>query len=117
MQLIQLDAKGWKSQLDFMPALTRALGSCEGYGMSPGAFVGSMIWGGMNRVEPPYTVQISNLNAAPKEVADYVSQMISAIREGRQRFQRHGEDFQFSILDGSPGREPSDDGLSMGVRK
>src|SRR6266700_2225366 len=73
MRLIQLDAKGWKSQLDFIPSLTRALGSCEGHGMSPDAFVDSMIWGGMNRVEPRYTVQISNLNAAPKEVADYVS--------------------------------------------
>jgi hypothetical protein len=29
--------------------------------MSPDAFVDSMIWGGMNSVEPPYTVQISNL--------------------------------------------------------
>jgi len=99
MRLIQLDAKGWKSQLDFIPSLTRALGSCEGHGMSPDAFVDSMIWGGMNSVEPRYTVQISNLNAAPKEVADYVSLMISAISEGRQRFQRHGEDIQFSILE------------------
>jgi hypothetical protein len=57
-----------------------------------------MIWGGMNSVEASYTVQICNLNAAPKEVGDYVCQMISAIREGRQRFQRHGEDIDVSIL-------------------
>jgi len=98
MRLIQLDAKGWKSQLDFIPSLTRALGSCEGHGMSPDAFVDSMIWGGMNSVEPPYTVQISNFNGASKEVADYVSLIISAIREGRHdRFQRRGEDIEVSI--------------------
>jgi hypothetical protein len=67
--------------------------------MSPGAFVDSTIWGGITGVEPPYTVQISNLNAAPKELADFVSLMISAIREGHQRFQRHGVDIQFSILE------------------
>ena len=99
MRLIQLDAKGWKSQLDFIPSLTRALGSCEGDGMSPDAFMDSMIWGGMNSAAPLYNVQISNLSAAPKEVADYVSSMISAIREGRQRFQRNGEDIQLSILE------------------
>jgi hypothetical protein len=99
MRLIELDAKGWKSQLDFLQSLTRALGSCEGHGTSPDAFVNSMIWGGMNSVEPPYSVQISNLNAAPKEVVDYISQMISAIREGRQRFQRHGADIEISILE------------------
>ncbi|MGA2999529.1 barstar family protein [Bradyrhizobium sp.] len=100
MRLIELDAKGWKSQLDFLQSLTRALGSCEGHGMSPDAFVDSMIWGGMNSVEPPYTVQISNLNAAPKEVADYVSLVISAIREGRHdRFRRHGEDIEVCILE------------------
>ena len=100
MRLIELDAKGWKSQLDFLQSLTRALGSCEGHGMSPDAFVDSMIWGGMNSVEPPYTVQISNLNAALKEVADYVSLVISAIREGRHdRFRRHGEDIEVCILE------------------
>jgi RNAse (barnase) inhibitor barstar len=99
MRLIELDAKGWKSQFDFVHSLTRALGSSEGHGISPDALVDSIIGGSMNSVEPPYTVQISNLNAAPKEVADYVSQMISAIREGRQRFQRHGEDIEVSILE------------------
>jgi hypothetical protein len=98
MLLIQLDAKGWKSPTDFLQSLARALGSCEGHGMSPDAFVDSMIWGGINSVESPYTVQISNLNDAPKEVADYVSLMISAIRKGRQdRFQRRGEDIEVSI--------------------
>ena len=100
MRLIELDAKGWKSQLDFLQSLTRALGSCEGHGMSQDAFVDSMIWGGMNSVEPPYSVQIRNLIAAPKEVADYVSLVISAIREGRHdRFRRHGEDIEVCILE------------------
>jgi RNAse (barnase) inhibitor barstar len=100
MRLIELDAKGWKSQLDFLQSLTRALGSCEGHGMSPDAFVDSMIWDGMNSVGPPYTVQIRNLNAASREVADYVSLMVSAIKQGRHdRFQRYGGDIEVRILE------------------
>jgi hypothetical protein len=98
MRVIALDAEGWKSPTDFLQSLAGALGSCEGHGMSPDAFVDSMIWGGMNSIEPPYTVQISNLNSAPKEVTDYVSLTISAIRKGRHdRFQRRGEDIEVNI--------------------
>ena len=43
MRLIELDAKGWKSPTDFLQSLARVLGSCEGHGMSPDAFVDSMI--------------------------------------------------------------------------
>ena len=66
--------------------------------MSPDAFVDSMIWGGMNRVEPAYTVQVININEAPKEVADYVALMISAIKEARRwRCQQRGEDIEVGI--------------------
>jgi hypothetical protein len=98
MRLIELDAGEWKTPLDFLQSLADAIGSPKWHGMSPDAFVDSMIWGGVNSVGPPYTVQISNFNGAAKEVADYVSLMISAIREGRQdRFQRRGDDIEVSI--------------------
>jgi hypothetical protein len=98
MRLIELDAKGWKSPVDFLQSLKDALGSCDGHGMSPAAFVDSMIWGGMNSVEPPYAVRVTNINGAPKEVADYVFLMISVIREARQeRLQRRGDDVEVSI--------------------
>jgi hypothetical protein len=66
--------------------------------MNPDAFVDSMIWGGMNSIEPPYTVQIKNITGAPEEVADFVSLMISVIKEARQeRFKRRGDDVEVSI--------------------
>jgi hypothetical protein len=98
MRLIELDAGEWETPLDFLQSLAGALGSCKGHGMSPDAFVDSMIWGGMNSVEPPYTVQIKNITSAPREVADFVALMISVIKEARQeRFERRGDDIEVSI--------------------
>jgi hypothetical protein len=98
MRLIELDAKGWNSPLDFLRSLKVALGSPEVHGMSPAAFVDSMIYGGMNSVEPPYVVQITNISGVPKEVADYISLMTSVIQEARQeRRQRRGDDIEVSI--------------------
>ena len=98
MRVIGLDARRWKTPLDFLQSLARALGSPGWHGMSPDAFVDSMVWGGINSVEPPYTVQVTNMDEAPREVADYVQLMISAIEEARSwRFQQRGEDIEVSI--------------------
>jgi hypothetical protein len=98
MRLIELDAAGWKSPIDFLQALKVALGSSKGHGMSPAAFVDSMIWGGMNDVEPPYVIRITDIRGVPKEVADCVALMISVIQEARRdRLQRRGDDIEVSI--------------------
>jgi hypothetical protein len=66
--------------------------------MSPDAFVDSMIWGGINSVQPPYTVQIKNLANSPIEVVDFVSLMASVIEEARQeRFRRRGDNIEVNI--------------------
>jgi hypothetical protein len=64
-----------ENPLDFLLSLANAIGAPEWHGMSPDAFVDSIIWGGINSVQPPYTVQIKNITNAPSEVADYVSQL------------------------------------------
>ena len=98
MRLIELDGGGWKNPLDFLQSLADAIGSPEWHGMSPDAFVDSMIWGGINSVEPPYTVQIKNIANAPTKVADFVSLMASVIKEGRQeRFRQRGDNIEVSI--------------------
>jgi hypothetical protein len=98
MRLIELDAKEWNSPLDFLQSLKAVLGSPEGHGMSPDAFVDSMIYGGINSVEPPYVVRIINISDVPKEVADYISLMISVIQQARKdRLQRRGDDIEVSI--------------------
>jgi hypothetical protein len=57
-----------------------------------------MIWGGMNSVEPPYTVKINKTAAILKEVTDYIRLMISIITEARiWRYKNRGDDIEVSI--------------------
>ena len=53
MRIIDLSATNWKSTLDFYDALLAALGAPRGHGKSVDALIDSMVWGGMNKVEPP----------------------------------------------------------------
>jgi hypothetical protein len=43
-----------------------------------------MVWGGMNNVEPPYTVKVVRSSDAPLEVREYIDLMVNVIREARE---------------------------------
>ena len=52
----------------------------------------------MNTVEPPYTVKVINTAGVPKEVSDYISLMVSIIRDAREwRLRNRGDDIEVSI--------------------
>jgi len=99
MRIIKLDATNWKTVIDFYDALLAAIGAPKCHGESPDALVDSMIWGGINAVEPPYTVRISGLSATPKEVHDHVELVMGMLVEGRIYRKRHnGDDVEVSIV-------------------
>ena len=106
MRIIKLDATNWKTVIDFYDALLAAIGAPKWHGESPDALVDSMIWGGINAVGPPYSVQISGLSAAPKEVHDHVELVSGMLVEGRIYRKRHnGDDVEVSIVNA-----PANDG-------
>jgi hypothetical protein len=106
MRTIELDATKWKTVIDFYHALLASIGAPARHGQSPDALVDSMIWGGINAVEPPYTVRISGLSAAPKEVHDHVELVRGMLAEGRIYRKRHnGDDVEVSIVNA-----PANDG-------
>ncbi len=72
MLIIGLDAEKWTTIDDFCVALFAALGSPEWHGESIDALIDSMIWGGINAVEPPYTIKICNVRHLPKDVLEYI---------------------------------------------
>jgi RNAse (barnase) inhibitor barstar len=93
MQLIRVDAKDWKTGDDLCQALTSAIQAPEWHGCSIDAFLDSMIWGGLNELNPPYTIQISNLEKAPDSVADIVKVLKSNLDEARIEYRtRRGHD-------------------------
>jgi hypothetical protein len=98
LRIIELDGSGWKTPLDFLQSLHDGIEQGPPHGMSPDAFVDSMIWRGMGGAEPPYTVRVINLKSVPDEVTNEVLLMISTIEQARQwRLENTGVDVNVSI--------------------
>lgn len=98
MKTIELDASGWKTILDFYHALLAAVGAPEWHSFSPDALVDSMIWGGINTLEAPYTIRISGLSSAPADVRACIGRAKQALVWGREDFkERTGHDIDVSI--------------------
>jgi hypothetical protein len=98
MRIITLDGKNWKTISDFYDALLAAIGAPSWHGDSPDALIDSMIWGGINALEPPYTVRISGVGTLPKDVSDEVERAKWAIGQGRKDYQKQeGGDIEVAI--------------------
>ena len=98
MPIIDLDATNWRTVVDFYDAILAAVKAPKGHGKSPDALIDSMIWGGMNAVEPPYTIRISGAGALPKDVLDHVKLAKQVLAEGRVDYQRsRGGDVDVAI--------------------
>ena len=62
MKVIELDAGLWREYLDFARALLAVLEAPHWHGTGVDALIDSMVYGGINGVEPPYTVVIKNFH-------------------------------------------------------
>lgn len=83
MQTIDLDASKWKTYGDFYDALLPAIGAPKWHGQNLNALVDSMIWGGINAVEPPYTIKISGAAVLPKAIKDHIETAKRALADAR----------------------------------
>ncbi len=98
MRIIELDATKWKTIIDFYDALLTAVGAPKGHGKSPDALIDSMIWGGMNTVEPPYTIRIIGADTLPTDVHGHVEIAKGALAKGRKDYQkRRGGDVDVAM--------------------
>jgi hypothetical protein len=84
MQMIELDASTWKTALDFCDALRDALDAPFWHGDSVDAFIDSMIYGGINGIEPPYTVRVRFTKEVPAEVREAVETLQKYLSIARQ---------------------------------
>ena len=77
--LIDLDATNWRSILDFYAALLTALRAPEWHGSSVDALVNSMIWGGINEIEPPYTVRVFGISKVSQDIREEIEAVKQAL--------------------------------------
>jgi Barstar (barnase inhibitor) len=98
MRIIKLDAANWKTVIDFYDALLAAIGAPKWHGKSPDGLIDSMIWGGINAVEPPYTIRISGTKMLPRDVREHIELVKHALAEARLEYQsRKGGDIEVSM--------------------
>jgi len=72
MKQIEIDATSWVKVGDFYEAILSAIGAPDWHGRSIDALCDSMIVGGINEVEAPYSLRLSGLDSIPYEVSDQV---------------------------------------------
>ena len=98
MHIIELDAARWKKVLDFYDALLAAVGAPKGHGRSVDGLIDSMIWGGMNAIDPPYTVRILDADKLPKDVREEIELVKRELAEARTEFRkRKGRDVEVNF--------------------
>jgi RNAse (barnase) inhibitor barstar len=98
MRIIELDATKWKTYDDFYNALLPSIGAPKWHGQNLNALVDSMVWGGINAVEPPYKIRISGATTLPKNIRDHIETAKRALTEGRLDYQRlRGGDVDVSM--------------------
>lgn len=75
-RIIEIDGQGWTTALDLYDTLLPAIGAPKEHGENINALVDSMIWGGINTLEPPYEVRIRGLRNELRWKIEQVQQSI-----------------------------------------
>ena len=96
MREIVLDAGGWVSGEACYDALLGAIGAPSGHGRNANALIDSMIWGGINSLEPPYRIIVKNTKSLPTDAMNALSQACGGLADGREDF-RHQEGHDIGV--------------------
>jgi hypothetical protein len=92
-RVVELDASNWTNVLDFYESILARLGAPPEHGRSVDALVDSMVWGGMNKVEPPYTIKIRNTDGVCRDLLAEIALVTNAIAAARsEALKRTGHD-------------------------
>jgi RNAse (barnase) inhibitor barstar len=83
--VVELDASDWETKSDFYDALLSALGSPDWHGRSPVALVDSMLHNDINKVAPPYRVEVRNSENLSPTVKAHIIKVMELFEEVRAR--------------------------------
>ncbi len=88
MKVIDLDASKWSNAIVFYDDLLSALEAPHWHGYNINALIDSVVWGGINALEPPYTVRIYNLDTAAPDARDELEAFIGCLPEQKREYIR-----------------------------
>ena len=81
MRIVELDAGRFKTPLDFLDAVRRAIGAPQDPSLDIDVLVGAMLRGGS--AETPATIRIAGTAKAPAEVRGEIEALTKALEEAR----------------------------------
>ena len=90
MRIIELDAGGWLTPLDFLDAVRRAIGAPERQRLDVDAIVDSMVRGGS--VQPPYTIRVVGTAKVDPKIKTEIKTLAKALKDARQWRANHRYD-------------------------
>jgi Barstar (barnase inhibitor) len=97
MRVVELQAEGWVSAMDFVDALKRAIGAPDWHGNGIDAFLDSMICHDeMNALKSPYTIRINGAGKAGAEAYDMMRQLAALL--GEHGASDRGGDLEVTLL-------------------
>ncbi len=79
MNVVELDARHWKTPANFYNALLRKLGAPDWHGESIPALIDSMIVGDINEIALPLRVVVTGLDQASEAAFDELIHAFSAL--------------------------------------
>ena len=82
-KIIPLDARGWTKPLDIYEALLAALDAPRQHGRGIDALIDSMVYGGMNGIEAPYTIQLTGTANLAAEVRRELQAIVDHINQAQ----------------------------------
>lgn len=98
MPIIELDTASWRSIHDFYHALLASLGAPDWHGRNLNALIDSMIWGGINKLEPPYTVRIREVSTVAPDIREEIGLLKQDLVAARAEFRhRRGHDVEVDL--------------------
>lgn len=84
MRTFTLDASEWKTPLDFYESILAVLEAPHWHGANMNALIDSLIYGGINGIEPPYKIWIKGAAKLPPSVQTELIWLTEAIEEHGQ---------------------------------
>lgn len=98
MRIIELKADNWKSVLDFYRDLLAALEAPAWHSASIDAAIDSIVWGGINKVQPPYQIRVTGAHKLSPEIRKTIEILSKEIEEQRADHRRqHDKDVEVSL--------------------
>ena len=98
MRVIEIDGSDWRTPLDALEGMLSALGAPDWHGRNLNALSESIVYGGINSLEAPFSIRIQGTKGLPESVREMLSELAGAVADAlAERRARNSEDLEIQF--------------------